>query len=72
MDELWRRPSERGNTGRCGWLSDQFGFSGQIIPKGLGEMLYDLDPVRFQRVLKAMLQMSKIDLGGLKRAYANE
>jgi predicted 3-demethylubiquinone-9 3-methyltransferase (glyoxalase superfamily) len=72
VDDLWHRLSEGGNTGRCGWLTDKFGLSWQIIPKGLGEMLYDPDPARSQRVLKAMLQMSKIDLGGLKRAYAGE
>ena len=72
MDDLWRRLSEGGNAGRCGWLTDKFGLSWQIIPQGLGEMLYDPDPARSQRVLKAMLQMSKIDLGGLKRAYAGE
>ena len=72
VDVLWRRLSEGGDTGRCGWLTDKFGLSWQIIPKGLGEMLYDSDPARSQRVLKAMLKMSKIDLGGLKRAYEGE
>lgn len=72
VDDLWHRLSEGGNTGRCGWLTDKFGLSWQIIPKGLGEMLYDSDPARSQRVLKAMLKMSKIDLGGLKRAYEGE
>lgn len=72
VDELWRRLGEGGQPGRCGWLTDKFGLSWQIIPKGLGQMLSDPDPARSQRVLKAMLQMSKIDLGGLKRAYADE
>jgi predicted 3-demethylubiquinone-9 3-methyltransferase (glyoxalase superfamily) len=72
VDELWCRLSEVGKTGHCGWLTDKFGLSWQIIPKGLGEMLYDPDPTRSQRVLKAMLKMSKIDLGGLKRAYVGE
>lgn len=72
VDDLWAKLCEGGKPGPCGWLTDKFGLSWQIIPKGLGEMLSDPDPVRSQRVLKAMLQMSKIDLGGLKRAYAGE
>lgn len=72
VDALWARLSEGGRPGPCGWLTDKFGLSWQVIPKGLGEMLSDPDPVRSQRVLKAMLQMSKIDLEGLKRAYASD
>jgi predicted 3-demethylubiquinone-9 3-methyltransferase (glyoxalase superfamily) len=72
VDELWRKLGEGGKPGRCGWLTDKFGLSWQIIPKGLGQMLSDPDPARSQRVLKAMLQMDKIDLGGLRRAYAGE
>ena len=72
VDDLWNRFTDGGKPGRCGWLTDKFGLSWQIIPKGLGEMLSDPDPVRAQRVLQAMLRMNKIDLGGLKRAYAGE
>jgi predicted 3-demethylubiquinone-9 3-methyltransferase (glyoxalase superfamily) len=72
VDDLWRLLGEGGKPGRCGWLTDKFGLSWQIIPKGLGEMLSDSDPARSQRVMKAMLQMDKIDIGGLKRAYAGE
>lgn len=72
VDDLWAKLCEGGKPGPCGWLTDKFGLSWQIIPKGLGEMLSDPDPVRSQRVLKAMLQLSKIDLEGLKRAYAGE
>lgn len=72
VDNLWNKLCEGGKPGPCGWLTDKFGLSWQVIPKGLGEMLSDPDPARSQRVLKAMLQMSKIDLGGLKRAYAGE
>jgi predicted 3-demethylubiquinone-9 3-methyltransferase (glyoxalase superfamily) len=59
-------------SGRCRWLTNKFGLSWQIIPKGLGQMLSDSNTTRSQRVLEAMLQMCKIDLGGLKRAYAGE
>lgn len=72
VDELWSKLTERGKPGRCGWLTDKFGLSWQIIPKGLGQMLSDPDPARAHRVLEAMLQMNKIDLGGLQRAYAGE
>lgn len=72
VDDLWAKLCEGGKPGPCGWLTDKFGLSWQIIPKGLGEMLSDPDPIRSHRVLKAMLQMSKIDLGGLKRAYAGD
>jgi len=72
VDDLWTKLLQGGKPGRCGWLTDKFGLSWQIIPKGLGQMLSDPDPARSQRVLKAMLQMDKIDLGGLQRAYAGE
>ena len=72
VDDLWGKLTAGGQPGRCGWLTDKFGLSWQIIPKGLGQMLSDPDPARAQRVLQAMLQMNKIDLGGLKRAYAGE
>jgi len=72
VDDLWRKLCDGGKPGRCGWLTDKFGLSWQVIPKGLGEMLSDPDPARAQRVMKAMLQMDKIDIGGLQRAYAGE
>ena len=61
-----------GKPSRYGWLSDKFGLSWQIIPRGLGEMLSDPDPARSQRVMKAMLQMDKIDIWRPKQAYAGE
>lgn len=69
VDELWERLSKGGEKGPCGWLKDKFGLSWQIVPTALGEMLQDKDPARSQRVMKAMLQMSKIDIEGLRRAY---
>lgn len=69
VDELWERLSEGGEKGPCGWLSDKFGMSWQIIPRALGEMLADKDAERSQRVMNAMLQMSKIEIDGLRRAY---
>jgi predicted 3-demethylubiquinone-9 3-methyltransferase (glyoxalase superfamily) len=69
VDELWEKLSEGGEKGRCGWLKDKFGVSWQIIPTALGQMLQDEDPQKAQNVMQAMLQMTKIDIATLKRAY---
>ena len=69
VDELWERLCDGGEPSQCGWLKDRFGLSWQIIPTALGEMLQDKDRARAQRVMKAMLQMRKIDIAGLKQAY---
>ena len=69
VNELWERLSAGGAESRCGWLKDKFGVSWQIIPKMLGEMLADKDPQKSKRVMQAMLQMGKIDIAGLQRAY---
>jgi predicted 3-demethylubiquinone-9 3-methyltransferase (glyoxalase superfamily) len=69
VDELWEKLSEGGEKGPCGWLTDKFGVSWQIVPRALGEMLADADPERSRRVMSAMLQMGKIEIAGLRRAY---
>jgi len=69
VDELWEKLSAGGKKDRCGWLVDKFGLSWQIIPETLGELLQDKDPEKSQRVMQAMLQMSKIDIAALRRAY---
>ena len=69
VDELWTNLSAGGEEGRCGWLKDKFGLSWQIIPNALGEMLGDKDPRKARRTMEAMLQMDKIDIAVLKRAY---
>jgi predicted 3-demethylubiquinone-9 3-methyltransferase (glyoxalase superfamily) len=69
VDELWEKLSAGGQIQQCGWLKDKFGLSWQIIPNALGEMLNDKDPAKSKRVMEAMLQMKKIDVAGLKRAY---
>jgi len=70
VDELWEKLSEGGEKSRCGWLKDKFGLSWQIIPTALGELLGDKDPAKAGRVMKAMLQMSKIEIEGLRRAHS--
>lgn len=72
VDDLWERLSAGGKTERCGWLTDRFGLSWQIIPAILGQLLQDKDPHKSKRVLQAMLQMNKIDIAGLKQAYEQE
>lgn len=69
VDELWEKLSEGGEKGRCGWLTDRFGVSWQIIPRALGELMNDEDPEKSERVMKAMLEMDKIEIEGLRRAY---
>ncbi|HYX52690.1 MAG TPA: VOC family protein, partial [Candidatus Limnocylindrales bacterium] len=69
VDDLWERLSAGGKKERCGWLTDKFGISWQIIPSALGQLLADKDPQKSQRVMKAMLQMTKIEISKLKEAY---
>ncbi len=69
VDEFWKKLSEGGEEGPCGWLKDKYGLSWQIVPTVLGEMLLDKDAEKSERVMKAMLQMKKIDIKTLKRAY---
>jgi len=69
VDDLWEKLSQGGAKERCGWLKDKYGLSWQIVPSVLGKMLQDKDAQKSNRVMKAMLQMDKIDIKALKRAY---
>jgi predicted 3-demethylubiquinone-9 3-methyltransferase (glyoxalase superfamily) len=69
VDVLWDKLSEGGEREDCGWLKDKFGVSWQIVPVELGEMLQDKDPGKVKRVMKALLQMKKIDIDSLRQAY---
>src|ERR1700738_146240 len=69
VDELWEKLSAGGEKGRCGWLKDKYGLSWQIKQTGLGGVLNDKDAEKANRVMQAMLQMDKIDVGELKQAY---
>jgi len=69
VDDLWEKLSAGGRKDRCGWLQDKYGLSWHIIPKALGQMLGDKDPAKSKRVMMAMLQMTKIEIEGLKQAY---
>ena len=69
VDDLWDKLSEGGEKQQCGWLRDKFGVSWQIVPAILGELLNDADAGKANRVMEAMLQMTKLDIADLKRAY---
>jgi predicted 3-demethylubiquinone-9 3-methyltransferase (glyoxalase superfamily) len=70
VDDLWNRVSDGGAAQQCGWLKDKFGLSWQIVPTALIELINDPDPAKSKRVMEAMLQMTKIDIATLRRAYA--
>jgi predicted 3-demethylubiquinone-9 3-methyltransferase (glyoxalase superfamily) len=69
VDELWEKLSEGGKKSRCGWLKDKYGLSWQVVPTVLGKMMQDRDAGKAGRVMKAMLQMDKIDIKRLQQAY---
>jgi predicted 3-demethylubiquinone-9 3-methyltransferase (glyoxalase superfamily) len=70
VDYYWSRLVQGGAPSRCGWLTDKFGLSWQVIPEILGKGLSDKDPAKAGRVMKAMLKMGKIEVKELKKAYA--
>ena len=69
VDELWAKFSAGGKDLRCGWVTDKYGVTWQIIPGLLSRMLTDKDPAKAQRVMQAMMAMIKIDVAALQRAY---
>jgi len=71
IDHYWGRLSEGGDpkAQQCGWLRDKFGVSWQVIPVVLSTWVGDSDPVKSQRAMRAMLQMKRIDIQQLKKAY---
>jgi predicted 3-demethylubiquinone-9 3-methyltransferase (glyoxalase superfamily) len=72
VDYYWEKLSEGGDkkAQQCGWLKDKFGASWQVVPTVLPGMMSDPDTAKSQRAFKAMLQMKKLDIAELKRAYA--
>lgn len=69
VDAFWTKLCDGGAPSRCGWLSDRFGVSWQIVPKALGEMMKDPDGARRDKVMRALMTMGKLDVEGLRRAY---
>jgi predicted 3-demethylubiquinone-9 3-methyltransferase (glyoxalase superfamily) len=70
IDRYWTKLTEGGGKEiQCGWLVDKFGVSWQIVPKVLGDMIGDKDTAKAGRAMQAMMQMKKLDIATLKRAY---
>lgn len=69
VDNLWNKLAAGGKPQKCGWLTDKFGLTWQIIPRALGRFLDDADPAKSSRVMQAMMKMVKIDIAELQRAY---
>ncbi len=73
VDHLWENLiADGGAPSQCGWLKDKFGLSWQIIPRVLGDMMQDKNPQKAQRVMQAMMKMSKIEIKKLEEAYHQE
>lgn len=68
VDHFWERLSAGGRTNRCGWLTDKFGLTWQVVPSVLPQLLSQPDPQKAQRVMQAMLQMTKLDIAALQAA----
>jgi predicted 3-demethylubiquinone-9 3-methyltransferase (glyoxalase superfamily) len=69
VDKYWETLSQGGKTVECGWLKDKYGLSWQIVPVVLIEFIQDDDPAKVDRVMKAMMQMKKLEIAGLEKAY---
>ena len=72
VDHYWETLSAGGQEIQCGWLRDKYGVSWQVVPTVLIDLLHDNDAARSQRVMKAMLQMKKIDIPRLEEAYRQQ
>lgn len=72
VDEMWEKLSAGGQEIQCGWLKDKYGLAWQIVPVKFFEMITDKDPVRKERVMKAMMTMTKMDLAALEAAYRQQ
>ena len=72
IDELWTKLSTGGAESRCGWLKDKFGLSWQIVPAVLRQLIGGTDKERSKRAMQAMMQMGKLDIAVLQKAYDGE
>jgi predicted 3-demethylubiquinone-9 3-methyltransferase (glyoxalase superfamily) len=69
VDYYWEQLSKCGEEGQCGWLKDKYGVSWQVVPTVLGKMLQDKNAEKSARVMKALLQMKKLDIKTLEHTY---
>ncbi len=72
IDYYWKRLSQGGSKSQCGWLKDKFGLSWQICPRVFMDMIRDKNPKRVDRVMAAMMTMTKFDLARIKAAYVGK
>lgn len=72
VDRYWAALTDGGEPGPCGWLKDRFGVSWQVVPQQTYDLINGPDPAASERAMKAMLQMSKIDVAELEAAYAGQ
>jgi predicted 3-demethylubiquinone-9 3-methyltransferase (glyoxalase superfamily) len=74
LDHYWSKLTAGGdkNAQQCGWLKDKYGLSWQVVPTALVDMMKDPDKEKAGRVMEAMLQMKKLDIAELERAYEGE
>ena len=69
VDDFWDKLSEGGQVQQCGWLTDKFGVTWQVVPKGLRELLSDPNRAKSSRAMKAMLQQKKLDIAAIRKAF---
>ncbi|HEY5996142.1 MAG TPA: VOC family protein, partial [Candidatus Deferrimicrobiaceae bacterium] len=72
IDALWEKLSRGGEEMPCGWLRDRYGVTWQVVPNVIGELMGDPDPARSERVTEALVQMKKIDVDALMKAYGKK
>ena len=72
VDRIWEKLSYDKPSEQCGWLKDKYGVSWQIVPAALGKLMQDKDAKKVERVMKALLQMTKLDIEALRQAFESE
>lgn len=72
IDHYWEGLSEGGQKSNCGWLKDKFGLSWQVVPTAISKLMSSGDSKKSERVMAALMQMDKIDIGKLEAAYNGE
>jgi len=72
VDRYWAALSDGGKEGPCGWVTDRFGVSWQVVPRTWADFVRTAEPERAQRAFAALMQMTKIDIAALERAAAGD
>jgi len=69
VDAFWAKLGEGGKPLMCGWITDKFGLTWQVVPKGLDKLLYDADAAKAKRAMDAMMKMVKLDIAVIRKAH---